>query len=696
MMRICVWLMLFAPAVAWASVDSLLVLAADTLRVEKEREAMLREAVRVDDSGRAMHALGRLLMESGSLGSVNDAERWLRRAMDREPNNGTFLASIAEYYWRIGRRTTAIQYARRGIERDPDNALPLYWAGRFQMWEMTRYLNAERQVVNYGGNPEDVPTMAAFSLEEYGIEARDAAIGYLTRAVGLDPEHWPSHHLLGLVYHEGRMSDRLIGLFEGYLERHPDAVSAHFFLGLGHQGTGDLQNAYAAYASGLNRMATGDRQFMMGVFLMADPDSTAPDFEAIRKFWTGRDPLFLTPYNERLLEHCRRVAYADLRFGDPIKGRAGWFTDKGQAYIRYGHPISLVALPAEFHTGIDLPAYLQDWVAWQAREAMMSQQYSHRREFWHYEGFTLMFENPDTRDYWQFRLGWLDGNFYPMAFKQLVERKPDDYRDPYRMRRYAAPFQVAQFRGEADTARVEVYYALPVEELSTSAGAVSGLRDVRVNQGVFLFGADWDTLRREVRRVGQLPFVQYDALRAGYVLGGEWLNLRPGRYYVAAEVEDPQTQSLGAFRDTLNVRQFSRTALDLSDVLLARRVVEREDRPFGRNRYMVLSNPLEQYENSGQAVVYFEVYNLSRDAFGGTHYELTFQVRALADGDSPEQVDWATAVTYDQKGSRDWEPLFLALDLARVMPGPKALRVVVKDLHTGQEAMSLAQFRVMW
>ena len=111
---------------------------------------------------------------------------------------------------------------------------------------------------------------------------------------------------------------------------------------------------------------------------------------------------------------------------------------------------------------------------------------------------------------------------------------------------------------------------------------------------------------------------------------------------------------------------------------------------------MVLSNPLERYDNNGQAVVYFEIYNLSRDDFGSTHYELTFQVRALSDGDNPEQADWATAVTYDQKGSRDWEPLFLALDLARVMPGPKALRVVVKDLHTGEEAASLAQFRVMW
>ena len=679
----------------WASVDSLLAAASDTARAFEKRVSLLKAAANSDTSGRAAHALGALYMTRGK-GHVHTAERWLKKAVQQRPNDGDIYTSLAEYYWRIGRRTTAIVYAKRGIERDPDNVGTLYWAARFEMWNMTRYLDAERKIVNYGFDPyRPRRTVRTLSLEHYGIEARDAAIGYLIRAIDLDPDHWASHHLLGLVYYEGRMADELIPLFETYLRRHPDNAHAHFFLGLGHQATDRLQRAYAAYADGLAHMSGAEQRFMMGVFLLADPDSTAPDRVAIREFWTGRDPLFLTEYNERLLEHCRRVAYANLRFGDPLKGIPGWMTDKGQVYIRYGHPIALVARPAEFRTGVDLPGYMQDYLARRARWQTMSRDFAHRKELWRYEDFTIVFENTDTRDHWKFRLGWLDFEVNPRGFKSFVARNPDHFRDPYWAQRYDVPHQVAQFRGENDSVRVEVYYALDAEEVAIEA-LRAGLKHVNLRQGLFLFDAKWDTLRREIARVQRLPLVKYDAVRTGYLLSGDRLNLKAGRYYLAAEVEDRAKKSVGAFRDTLDVRHFSTDRLDISDLLLARRVVEREDRPFGRNRFLVLSNPLQQYENDGRAVVYFEIYNLQRDDFGATHYKLTFQVRALSDANDAERGDWATAVSYEQRGTRDWEPLFLALDLDKTMPGPKALRVVVEDLHNLERTISTARFRVMW
>ncbi len=695
-LRMLLILIIVSPTdVVSANIDSLLIAASDTTRAFDERESLLKEATKSDPAGRAAHALGELYMLQGK-SHVHSAERWLKRAMQKQPNNGNILTSLAEYYWRIGRRTTAIVYAKRGIERDPDNVGPLYWAARFEMWNMTRYLDGERRIVNYGSDFNRYRrTVRTLSLENYGIEARDAAIGYLTLAIDKDPDHWPSHHLLGLVYYEGRMARELIPLFENYVQRHPDNAHAHFFVGLGYQAEDRLQDAYASYTTGLSRMAEEEQRFMMGVFVLADPDSTTPDYAAIRKFWTGRDPLYLTEYNERLLEHCRRVAYANLRFGDPLKGIPGWTTDKGQVYIRYGHPVSLVARPAEFHTGVDLPGYMQDYLAWRARWQMMSHNYEHRKELWRYEGFTIIFENTDTRDHWNFRLGWLDSEMNPLGFKMFVERNPDHFRDPYWRERYNAPHQIAQFRGENDKARIEVYYALDADEVETK-DLRPGIKSVNLRQGLFLFDAQWDTLRRDIGRVQRMPIVKYDALGLGYLLAGDRLNLKAGRYYLSAEVEDREKKSVGTFRDTLDVRQFSKEQLDVSDLLIARRIVEREDRPFGRNRFLILSNPLRQYEHNGQAVVYFEIYNLQRDNFGATHYKLTFQVRALSDAGDVEQADWVTAVSYEQRGNRDWEPLFLALALDKTMPGPKALRVVVEDFQTLETARSTTQFRVMW
>ena len=676
-----------------ASVDSLLVAAADTMQSDDVRIDLLKAAVKEDETGRAMHDLGRLYMEIGGVSKVHDAERWLKRAMNKEKNNGTYLASLAEYFWRIGRRTTAIDYAKRGVDRDPNNILPLYWAARFEMWEMTRALDTEQVDYNYGNDP--IETQVTFSLEQYGIESRDAAIGYLTRAVALDPHYWPTHHLLGLVYFEGRKQSELIGLFEGYLEQHPNNANAHFFLGLGYQAKDNLKQAFGQYQAGLKLMSPEDQRFMMSVFVMADPDSTSPNIDAIRKFWTGRDPLYLTEYNERLLEHSRRVAYADLRFGDPLKRISRWHTHKGHVYIRYGHPIAVVAHPAEIRTGADLPGYMQDYLARAAQWESMSHNFSFREELWRYDGFTLIFENTDMRDYWQYRIGWLDSQVNPLGFDTFIEYKPEHYTDPYKMKRYTAPHQLAQFRGKNGKSRVEMFYGLPVDELTTKEGR-PGLRNVELKQGIFLFNAEWDTLKREIVTVKKLPFLRYDALQAGYVFSGDRLELDPGRHYLTAEIQDVTTQSLGSFRDTLDVRSFVGETLDVSDLLLARRVVERETRPMGRDRFLVLANPLRQYERGGHVVVYFEVYNLLRDAFGASHYELTFQVRALNDAGDLEDAEWATAVSYDQRGNRDWEPLYLALDLDKVMPGPKALRVLVKDLQSEQTTRTTTAFRVMW
>ena len=54
------------------------------------------------------------------------------------------------------------------------------------------------------------------------------------------------------------------------------------------------------------------------------------------RFWRKRDPLYLTAFSERRMEHYGRVAYANLRYGQRLKGIPGWQTDRGKAYIKFG------------------------------------------------------------------------------------------------------------------------------------------------------------------------------------------------------------------------------------------------------------------------------------------------------------------------------------------------------------------------
>lgn len=669
-----------------AAMDSLLSAAADTTLSFKQRVKLTEEATRHDRSGRAMHVLARLYMSEWKPASPENAERWLLRAIEREPENADYRATYAEMFWMWDRRDDALIQAKEALDLDPNHVLALYWAGRYEMSEMTRFLEAERE----GG---------AITLREFGEEARDAAIGYLTRALTADPDHRPSRMLLGLVYYEGGMPKELVGLFEDHLRRNPEDRDAHFFIGLGYQAQNDPEKAYQAYLQGLSRMSAPEQAFMKSIFMLTDRKTwerthALPDSEAIRRFWAGRDPLFLTPVNERLLEHCRRVAYANLRFSDPLKGVEGWKTERGQAYIRYGQPLSRTARPAEIGAGVDLPSGYQNLLGqYVASGGLVSpHMYKPRIEAWTYDDFTLVFENADLRDAWRFRLAW--ANQSPIfEFSNLIARIPEYYADPYRWKRYEAPCQIAQFRAEEDCTRVEVYYALPGDYV-THREAGPGIHGVNLRQGLFLFDADWDTVRREVGEVERMPCVIYD--QEDYLLAGERLTLRPGAYYLTAEAEDRTKKSIGTFRDTLRVRRFGRDSLEVSDLLLARRIAEREDAPVGRERFTILPNPLRRCQRSGQAVFYFEVYNLTRDASGATHYQTIYQVQALSEEDPQEKPTWTTAVSYTHRGARPWEPQRLTLDLAQEKMGPRAFRVVVTDLLSGQQAVASTRFRVMW
>jgi GWxTD domain-containing protein len=70
-------------------------------------------------------------------------------------------------------------------------------------------------------------------------------------------------------------------------------------------------------------------------FLALDTDDERAEF--IKQFWLRRDPTPGTAENEFKDEHYRRIAYANLHF-PTVSGKAGWKTDLGRIYIRFGPP----------------------------------------------------------------------------------------------------------------------------------------------------------------------------------------------------------------------------------------------------------------------------------------------------------------------------------------------------------------------
>jgi len=77
------------------------------------------------------------------------------------------------------------------------------------------------------------------------------------------------------------------------------------------------------------------------VFSKLQADEERDEF--IEQFWRRRDPDAATASNEFKEEHYRRIQYANERF---TAGLAGWKTDRGRIYIKFGPPDDIDDHPA--------------------------------------------------------------------------------------------------------------------------------------------------------------------------------------------------------------------------------------------------------------------------------------------------------------------------------------------------------------
>jgi len=104
----------------------------------------------------------------------------------------------------------------------------------------------------------------------------------------------------------------------------------------------------------------------------------------------------------------------------------------------------------------------------------------------------------------------------------------------------------------------------------------------------------------------------------------------------------------------------------------------------------VIPLPTRMFRKGQGVFVYYEVYNLKRDASGQTSHTVEYTVRGEAGGifskiartfvgKRPE-----VAVSQAQAGTEEAEYRYLELDLRGLPPGKGILTVTVKDLNSGE------------
>lgn len=302
------------------------------------------------------------------------------------------------------------------------------------------------------------------------------------------------------------------------------------------------------------------------------------------------------------------------------------------------------------------------------------------------------------------RISQLFSEYSPSTFMSRITR---DIPEVYNISYYEPldfHFDTVDFKGTDNNTEVRVFMGVPTRNLY-----VEGASDTaRVQRRVALIN----------ERSGKVYRVQGDvevmAPRGGSrsVLVEEFpMDIPPGDYMLAVQVWRPEVDLMGVYQVAVPVVSYSRdTTLMVSGIQVARAVAQIDSGTTGqfvRSGFRVDPSPGRIFYQGTSFFIYFEIYNLLRDSFGQTRYEVAYTVRdanhtpmliralsglgRMLSGGSREEV----TIRYEQTGTQTKSENFVELDLGDVTPGQHEVVVAVKDLNRDIEVFKTARFYVV-
>ena len=651
-------------------------------RQVKDVIAHYRECLVDDGEDAASHyRLARMYMVLNTVNDRQRAKRALKNAIRLDKNNVTYQLALGKLLWSQMFWYNGNAHYEQVVDAFPDDlkakAQAHYWMGFYALHEFLAY--QDRLIM---GN------------EEFAETDRLRAIASFKESITADPDFRDPYYHLGLVYLESHQPDSLVHYARRLIQRYPDDAHALLFCGLGYQSLGDELQAHAFYTTALGLMSDDEREQIESLeYVVTEDDHTFVDSLGVvdrDRFWRQKDPLLLTSFNESQMDHYRRVAYANLRFSRMLRGIPGWQTDQGKTHIRFG--------------------------------PYLSRSVYERRETWHYGKFRIHFRSGADLDAWYFdgeefseALASLSNGYWPDHGRAHFQKQPPTFHDPYRAQKYSMPYQVSAFRQD-DGLRLEVAYAIPVAKVDVSVSD-------RIDKGLFLFDAQWDSVYQHVDKVSVFDLETVQTPEGLFWVAQYERALPLQTHRIVAEVGDYKLGAVGVFRAEKEWGDVG-AGLAMSDPLLASHIEMLKPFPESRDDLKVVQNPVRTFRQTDFLHLYFEVYGLTQDDFGRTYYDVSYRVGwpkeeevdaslflALEKPDAqllitesglapdgfrdyqvryvlPEQPhlmqkkdsdDTETEVTVNYEGDRANDFIFLNIDLSQVPVGVHQLRVVVRE-----------------
>ena len=633
--------------------------------IRKESIAKFKAILSHDDEyAPAYNALANLYLQANTVNDRQRAAQMILKAIMIDPNNAEYRLTRGKIWWAQSLRFRALNQFKNVMKKHPKNTDVLNSLGMFLVYDFLSQKDrrAPLKEMDMGSRIKYYRLMAMRprikDFKTFGQEAKQEAIQVLRKSIQLDPTNQQPYYFLGILYFEDEDWYAFQTLMQDLYAQYPDDKNALLFCGFAAYQIGEFNDSHEYYQRALDLMSVEERELLESIdLLMSEGDHASRDttqtIDALLEremFWKRQDPLYLSDFNERKMEHFGRIAYSNLRFRRFSDDVEGWQTDMGKTYIKFGRYRRRVTT----NKG-----------TWDSKElldaAMM--------EFWYYENFQFKFCGT-TDDIWYFCGGSWYGvsdrlpigasvfreyNFgdklpllamirekYPIEtmrrtfaslprtpqeashhiFKKIEQR----FVDPYLYRKYSLPYQVAAFE-ERDSVRVELSYMIPKDRLAENFETGK----VRFWDGVFFFNEQWNDMYNDRQsRTFTLP-PQKPAQNAAarhrndHLLVSRQVSVPQGRYHFSVEFMDQTSGLIGVARDEKQYVYDDET-FHLSDLLVGSDIQAKNVLIESRDDLHITPNPVRTFSQSESVFIYLELYGLQRNDFGSTQYEISYTI----------------------------------------------------------------------
>ncbi len=651
-----------------------------------EATEKFREAIKLNKKlADAYNYLALILMEEGTVHSRFLATIELDKALKLDWDNPDFRFTNGVLYLKKSMSGSALREFKKVVDEDPRNFKAYYQMGLIEENDMMRY----RDMV-------DPDEGGIIFFREFAEKNKEKATYYFNKAIAINPMFTELYYRLGLIYFEFDDLDEMIRLLEKAVIINPKDKNCHLFLGFAYHQSQKYELAEREYEDAMKLMAADELTLFQSIDMIMSPGEKK-EYDSIssrRKnnftdmFWKRNDPFYLTPYNERRLEHYSRIAYANLRYSDPDKNIEGWKTDQGKVYIRYGKPIHSYRTRPEIGD---------------VTTANSFGPVNSSKDVWLYDDFQFVFDDPFLSNRYEFAWGDRPENDYRSVYEQLIQKTPELHRYLPEKKILNIAMDIAEFRGQAGNTALNISYAVPADSIYLLQR--DGIWQSRMQKGLFLFDDDWREVygsraeislpERSIQKVGEDK----------YFIDRSEIETKPDSFTLAFEIHDLESGKRGSLRSKVGVSAFNDPNLTMSDILLAYDInLDQDVSRLSRMDLDMVANPLQRYAYPSPVYIYYEIYNLKQDENKETSFRIEYTLgdqkrkasalKRLLSGLKLIRLTGDITTSVEYEGNVSTEHQVQRIDLSPSHRGQLKLTVTVTDLNDNQHVFRELDFKL--